>query len=66
LRAIAEEQLEAKHGISLAVEPDLARKLLGETGWELLDPDREQPVDRLAAGLSLASMDAAVSAIEGI
>ena len=66
LRSIAAEQLEARHGIDLVVRPHLARQMLGETGWELLDPDRKQPVDRLAPGLSLESVDSAVSAIEGI
>lgn len=66
LRNIAAEQLEARHGIDLVARPHLARQMLGETGWELLDPDRKQPVDRLAPGLSLESVDAVVSAIEGI
>lgn len=66
LRNIAAEQLEARHGIDLMVRPHLARQMLGDTGWELLDPDRKQPVDRLAPGLSLESVDAVVSAIEGI
>ena len=66
LRTIAAEQLEAKHGIDPAVHLDLARHALGEAGWELLDPDRSQPIDRMAPGLSLSDLDTAVSAIEGI
>ncbi len=66
VRAIATEQMEAKRGIDLAVSPEAARQVLGETGWELLDPTRQQPVDRMAPGLSLEELGAAVSAIEGI
>ena len=66
VRAIATEQMEAKRGIDLAVSPEAARHILGDTGWELLDPTRQQPVDRMAPGLSLEALDAAVSAIEGI
>jgi hypothetical protein len=32
----------------------------------LLDPDRVLPVDRMAPGLRLVELDAAVSAIEGL
>jgi hypothetical protein len=66
VRAIAAEQMDAKRGIDLAISPEAARRVLGDTAWELLDPTRQQPVDRMAPGLSLEELDAAVSAIEGI
>ena len=66
LRAIAAEQLEARHGVDLDTQPDLARQLLGDRGWDLLNPSRQHPVDRLAPGLSLEGLDAAVTAIEEI
>lgn len=66
LRSIAAEQLEARHGVDLNARPDLAGRLLGEAGWALLDPDRVLPVDRMAPGLRLVELDAAVSAIEGL
>lgn len=64
LRAVTDDQLTARHGVDLSDRPDLARVLLGERGWELLDPSRELPVDRTAPGLSLEALEVAVSAIE--
>jgi hypothetical protein len=66
LRSIAAEQLEARHGVNLHAHPDLAKRLLGDPGWVLLDPNRVLPVDRMAPGLSIVDLDAAVSAIEGL
>jgi hypothetical protein len=66
LRDIATEQLESRHGVDLAAQPDRASRLLGAEGWDLLQPDRPPPGDRLAPGLSLERVDAAVKAIEGI
>ena len=64
LRAIAAEQLEARHGVDLEARPDLAGRLLGDPGWEMLDPKRPLPAERMAPGLSLGDLDTAVSAIE--
>jgi hypothetical protein len=64
LRAIAAEQLETRHGVDLEDRPDLAGGLLGKAGWELLDPKRALPVDRMGPGLSPGDLDAAVSALE--
>lgn len=64
LRAIASEQLQTRHGVDLESNPEMAEELLGEAGWELLDPGRALPGDRMAPGLSLDELDAAVSAIE--
>lgn len=66
LRSIASEQLETRHGLHLDSEPDLARRVIGEPGWELLNPSREQPIDRMAPGLSIDQMAVAVSALEEI
>jgi hypothetical protein len=66
LRSIAAEQLETRHGVDLEACPDLAGRLLGDPGWELLNPNRSLPVDRMAPGLSLEEIDVAVSAIEGL
>ncbi len=64
LRTIAAEQLETRHGVDLEAQPDLAGRLLGEAGWDLLDPERDLPGDRMAPGLGLEQLDAAVSAME--
>lgn len=66
LRSIAAERLETHHGLDMVANPDLAGQVIGEPGWELLSPNREQPTDRLAPGLSLASIDVAVTAVERI
>lgn len=66
LRDIAAEQLESRHGVDLVGQPERAIQLLGDEGWELLQPDRPPPGDRLAPGLSLEQVHAAVKAIEGI
>ena len=64
LRTIAAEQLATRHGVGLLDHPDLARELLGERGWDLLNPARELPGDRMAPGLSHEALDTAISAIE--
>ncbi|HKZ29926.1 MAG TPA: hypothetical protein VJ482_09835 [Acidimicrobiia bacterium] len=64
LRSIAAQLLEARHGVDPAARPDLARELLGDPAWDLLDPDRPLPVDRMAPGLSVEALDTAIYAIE--
>lgn len=66
LRSLADERLEARHGFDLTGDPEVLRNVLGDEAWELLRPTREQPSDRMAAGLTLESLEAAVSAIEEI
>ncbi len=66
LRGIAAEQLATRHGVELEKRPDLAGRLLGVPGWELLNPDRPLPADRMAPGLDMDALEAAVSAIEGL
>lgn len=66
LRTLADERLVARHGFGLADQPEMARRVLGDEAWELLTPSREQPFDRMAAGLTLESLEVAVSSIEGI
>jgi hypothetical protein len=66
LRSIAAEQLDAMHAVDMSARPDLARQLLGESGWDLLDPARELPVDRMEPGLTVEVLDTAVLAIEAL
>lgn len=66
LRSLADERLEARHGFDLTGEPEVLRSVLGDQAWELLNPRREQPSDRMAVGLTLESLEVAVSAIEEI
>ena len=60
LREIAQARL----GIDLERQPDVARSRLGDEAWELLRPGRPTPDDRTAPGPSLRRMRAIVDALE--
>jgi hypothetical protein len=64
LRQAADERLRAHHGIG--VDHPAARDLLGSQAWELLRPDRPAPEDRRAPGPDEATMEAVLTAIEGL
>jgi len=63
---IAAARLARNRGVSLAVELERARALLGPRAWELVRPDRVPPDDRSAAGWSDAELSALVDELEGI
>ena len=42
----------------------VARRLLGETTWDLLRPDRPQPADRLGPGLPREEIAAVIARLE--
>ena len=64
LREIAAHRLLSRRGLDLDGDPEEVRVLLGEDGWELLRPGREQPDDRLAPGPALSRLRALVERIE--
>lgn len=64
LRGVAAELLSARRGIDLDASPDAARRALGDDAWEIVRGDREPPRERFAAGLDIASLRLAVSALE--
>jgi len=66
LRRIAAELLAARRGIDLDASPDAAHRALGDDAWEIVRGDREPPHERFAAGLDIASLRLAVSALEGL
>jgi len=66
LRELAEHRLATRRGIDLDAGPDAARLALGDELWELVRADRERPADRLARGLTLAEVEAAVAALEAV
>jgi hypothetical protein len=66
LRRIAIELLAARRGIELDASPELARRVLGEDAWEIVRGDREPPQERFAAGVDIASLRLAVSALEAL
>jgi len=66
LHEIAANQLLLRHGLELDNRPEDARRLLGETAWSWLRPDRPEPSDRWAAGPPLSEVTAVVDALERI
>jgi hypothetical protein len=66
LRRIAAELLAARRGIELDVNPDAARRALGDDAWEIVRGDLEPPRERFAAGLDIASLRLAISALENL
>ena len=66
LRRIAAELLRARRGIELDANPDAARRALGDEAWEIVRGDLEPPRERFAAGLDVASLRLAVTALEAL
>jgi hypothetical protein len=66
LRGIATELLAARRGIDLDASPDAARRVLGEDAWEIVRQEREVSREHFAAGVDIASLRRAVSALEGL
>jgi hypothetical protein len=66
LREIASYRLRAHYGVDLTAEPLRARNLVGEPVWELIDPRRPKPEDRLARGPSLVYLREVIAALESL
>jgi hypothetical protein len=66
LRSVAAARIAARRGFELERRPEAARALLGEDTWELLRPDRPEPVDRHAAGVPEKKIVAAIEQIEAL
>jgi hypothetical protein len=64
LREAAAARLAAKHNVDLDRRPEAARALLGEEAWDLLRPDRAEPVDRRAHGIPQAKLRALLDVLE--
>jgi hypothetical protein len=63
LRELAETRL-ARRGVDLDAPGGRAEELLGPDAWELVRPDLVRPAEHHAAGVRLASVDRAVTALE--
>jgi hypothetical protein len=63
LREIASARLELR-GLVLDSGSRAVRETLGEELWELTDPDREPPDDRLAPGAGLEKLDRTITRLE--
>ena len=66
LRAAATARLAARRGIELDRRPEAAEALLGAGVWELLRPDRPEPVDRHGPGVPRESVAAAIERLESL
>jgi hypothetical protein len=66
LREAAAARLYARHGVELARRPQRAHELLGDELWELVRPDRPEPVDRNGPGIPLAEIAAAIGRLERV
>ncbi|HET7743138.1 MAG TPA: hypothetical protein VFK76_00180 [Gaiellaceae bacterium] len=64
LRELAAPLLALRRGISLDRDSDAARRVLGETTWDLVRPDRPAPDDRLAAGIPATALRDVVASLE--
>jgi hypothetical protein len=54
----------ARLGIDFDLHPERARAALGAESWELLRPDRPEPIDRSAPGLPIRRVRAVVDQLE--
>jgi hypothetical protein len=66
LLPLLREAAAARLGFELAFRPALARERLGDEAWDLLRPDRPEPADRHAAGVSLAKVRRVVDTLEAL
>jgi hypothetical protein len=65
LRELAETRL-ARRGVHLDGPDGRAEELLGPDAWELVRPDQIRPAEHHAAGVRLATVDRAVTALEDL
>ena len=64
LREAATARLSLHHGVELERRPDVARRLLGETTWDLLRPERPEPANRLGPGPRREEIAAVIARLE--
>jgi hypothetical protein len=64
LQEIAAHRLRSRYGVDLDWEPARARELVPARAWEVVDPDRPPPEDRLAPGPTIQSLSAVVDELE--
>jgi len=66
LRGIAAHRLRSRYGVELDREPARARELVPAHAWEVVDPHRPPPRDRLAAGPDVRSIATVVDELERV
>jgi hypothetical protein len=63
---LAADLLSTRRGIDLGRSPERAHAALGDDVWELVRPDRPEPVERHAPGLDGAQLGRIVTALEHV
>lgn len=66
LRSIAAGLLAARRRVDLHVEPETARRILGEDAWELVRPGRPAPEDRVSRGITPPELTRVVDSLERV
>ncbi len=66
LRDTAATLLAAGRGVSLDLQPERARQLLGEEAWELVRADRKPPADPRGPGLDRARLERVLTSLESL
>jgi hypothetical protein len=64
LREIAAQRLATRRGLSLDVDTEAARVVVGEETWELVRPERDPPQLRFAPGIAAPQLHEVVAALE--
>jgi hypothetical protein len=64
LREIAAHRLRSHYGVELDREPVRARELVPARAWEVVEPNRPPPEDRLGPGPAVRSLSAVVDELE--
>jgi hypothetical protein len=66
LREVAAQKLASRRGLSLDVDTEASRAVVGETTWELVRPDREPPEQRFDRGIAATQLREVVAVLERI
>jgi hypothetical protein len=66
LRSFAAHRLRTRYGVELDREPGRARELIPGRAWEVVDPRRPPPEDRLGAGPPVREIAAVVGELESL
>ena len=66
LRDVAAHRLRSRYGVELDAEPARARELVAAEAWEVVNPERPPPADRMASGPTLDELRIVVDELEAI
>lgn len=66
VRAIATGLLASRRNVSLGMDRERSRSILGAEAWELVRPDRPAPQDRLATGIRPRDLERVIDTLEAL